>query len=91
MEQDIPLNKLTDARHWELLNRIRRLPFGDKQTVVYKKSIEELFARHNEQVKALCNTIDAYNEVALMITQKQPLINTRKYARVRRIGHLNEL
>ena len=90
-EHNIALNRLTDTRHRELLRRIRGLPFGDNQAAIYKKSIEELFARHNDQVKELGDIVAAYDEIALMITQRQPLINARKYARVRRIGQLNEL
>ncbi|MES2111522.1 MAG: hypothetical protein V4577_22380 [Bacteroidota bacterium] len=89
MELQIPLNKLSDSEHNSLLERINGLPFGDGQAGIYKKSLEELFTRYNRQLNDLANTIATYEEISLLIRQRQPLMNIRQYARVRRIEQLN--
>lgn len=89
MELQLPLSQLRDSEHNILLERISSLPFGDSQACIYKKSLEELFARYKGQLNDLADTIAAYEEISVLIRQRQPLMNVRKYARVRRIEQLN--
>ena len=70
--------------HTLLLEKISRLPFGDRHASVYRNSLTELFEQYNEQIIALFSTIKAYREVAELIHQRHPLTNRTKYVRVRK-------
>jgi flagellar capping protein FliD len=83
-EQQPPLKGLSNNEHDKLLLKIEGLPFGDSQTRVYQKSIEELYAKYNEQLTELSETVTVYREIAKLIQQRQPLTNKRKYLKVRR-------
>ena len=75
---------LGNHEHNKLMEKINELPFGDEHSKIYKVSLEELFAKYQEQMKALKETSTAYEDIAVLIRQRQPLTNTTKYARVRR-------
>ena len=90
MEAEGTIKEITETEHTELLKIVYRLPFADWQAGIYQKSLKELFENYNKQIKALRDTVTAYNEVALLIRQRQPLINDLKYVRVRRIEQLSE-
>jgi hypothetical protein len=74
---------ITKEEHERILKRIDDLPFGDKHAGVYRASLEELFTRFNTQLKDVFDTIKAYREVTDLINGKQPLVNKKKYVRVR--------
>jgi hypothetical protein len=74
---------ITEEEHERLLKKIDDLPFGDKHAGVYRASLEELFVQFNSQLKDLFDTIKAYREVTDLINHKQPLVNKKKYVRVR--------
>ena len=74
---------ITEEEHQRILQKIDELPFGDKHAGVYRASLEELFQQFNGQLKDLFVTIRAYREVTDLINGKQPLVNKRKYVRVR--------
>jgi len=69
--------------HQSILEKIDRLPFGDEHAGVYRTSLEELFSKFNGQLKEIFDTIKAYREVADLINRRQPLVNKKKYIRVR--------
>ena len=81
----VQTEEINDSRHQSLLDRISKLPFADPYYGIYKEVLEELFLKQREQVCALEATRSAYNEIAQLILQKQPLNTTRTYARVRRV------
>lgn len=74
---------ITQEEHERMLDKLDGLPFGDRQAAVYKASLEELFGQFNSQLKALFDTIRAYREVAELVNRQQPLVNKKKYVRVR--------
>ena len=77
------LQGLSNQEHSKLLYKLHQLPFGDRQALVYRKSMEELYSKYNDQLDELMDTIAAYKDVAVLIAQKQPVVNQRKYVRVR--------
>jgi len=82
---------INDQEHKRMLEKIDRLPFGDKHAGVYRASLEELFVKFNGQLKDIFETIKAYREVVELINKKQPVVNKKKYIRVRmRNGHNRE-
>ncbi len=83
-EQQALLKGLSNSEHDTLRLKIEGLSIGDSQVRVYQKSIEELYAKYNEQLTELSETVSVYREIAQMIQQRQPLTNQRKYAKVRR-------
>ncbi|MCR8556955.1 hypothetical protein KXD93_04850 [Mucilaginibacter sp. BJC16-A38] len=74
---------LTPAEHARILEKLDGLPFGDRHAAVYRASLEELFKKFNGQLAGLFETIKAYREVADLISKQQPLVNKKKYVRVR--------
>lgn len=74
---------INKEEHQRVLEKIDRLPFGDEHAGVYRASLEELFLKFNGQLKDLFDTIKAYREVTDLINKRQPLVNKKKYVRVR--------
>ena len=81
-----PLLLLSGEEHLNLVHKINQLPFGDADTRIYKRSLEELYEKYQQQVKKLAETCASYKEIAELVRKKEPLTNTRKYVRVRRIS-----
>ncbi|HEY8929812.1 MAG TPA: hypothetical protein VIM55_11505 [Mucilaginibacter sp.] len=82
---------ITEEEHKRLLKKVDDLPFGDQHAGVYRASLEQLFKQFNTQLKDVFDTIKAYREVTDLINRKQPLVNKKKYIRVRmRNGHNRE-
>lgn len=80
----MPIELIDKEAHAVLLQKINRLPFGDRHASVYRNTLTELFEQYNEQIIALFGTIKAYREVAELVHQQHPLSNRTKYVRVRR-------
>jgi hypothetical protein len=78
------MDLLSDQEHNRLVEKINRLPFGNMQAGIYKNALEELYSKHQVQLNGLFDTIKAYEEIAELVRQQQPLVNQRVYARVRR-------
>jgi len=79
----MPIELINSEEHKRILEKIERLPFGDEHAAVYRASLEELFSKFNGQLKEIFDTIKAYREVADLISKRQPLVNRKKYVRVR--------
>ncbi len=80
-----PVSPISRAEHKKLIEKISQLPVGDKDSAIYRRSLAELFEKYEKQMRELEETSLAYHEIAELIKQKQPLTNTMKYARVRRL------
>lgn len=74
---------INNEEHKRILEKIDRLPFGDEHAGIYRASLEELFLKFNGQLKDIFDTIKAYREVVDLINRRQPLVNKKKYIRVR--------
>lgn len=74
---------INKEEHERMLEKIDHLPFGDEHAGIYRASLEELFLKFNGQVKEVFDTIKAYREVTDLINRRQPLVNKKKYVRVR--------
>jgi hypothetical protein len=74
---------ISAEEHQRLLEKIDQLPFGDAHAGVYRAKLEELFEQFHGQLAGLFETIKAYGEVADLINRRQPLVNRKKYVRVR--------
>ncbi|HWZ15453.1 MAG TPA: hypothetical protein VNW95_09465 [Mucilaginibacter sp.] len=79
----MPIELINNDEHKHILEKIDQLPFGDEHAGIYRASLEELFLKFNIQLKEIFDTIKAYREVADLITKRQPLVNKKKYIRVR--------
>lgn len=74
---------INQVKHEQIIEKIDRLPFGDRNAAVYRANLEELFLKFNGQLKDIFDTITAYREVVDLINKRQPLANKRKYVRAR--------
>jgi hypothetical protein len=74
---------INQEEHERMLEKIDRLPFGDRHASVYRASLEELYRKFNCQLKDIFETIKAYREVVDLVNKQQPLVNKKKYVRVR--------
>jgi hypothetical protein len=74
---------INSEEHQRILEKLGRLPLGDEHAGTYRTSLDELFLKFNGQLKDLFDTIRAYREVADLINKPQPLVNKKKYVRVR--------
>ena len=80
----MPIKLIEEDAHGRMLKRLGSLPFGDRQATIYRKSMEELYRQYKKQLAELDDTIAAYHEVFVLAQQKQPLVNKKQYARVKR-------
>lgn len=78
------MNLLSNDTHHHLLRKLSGLSFGDLQSTIYENSLQELFGKYQEQLNGLFDTIKAYEEIAQLVRDQQPLADLRVYARVRR-------
>jgi len=83
MGNDMSIELINTDEHQRMLEKINHLPFGDRQAVIYRASLDELFLKFNAQLKEIFDTIKAYREVVDLIDKRQPLANKKKYVRVR--------
>jgi len=74
---------INSEEHKRMLEKIDTLPFGDEHAGVYRASLDELFLKFNSQLKEIFETIKAYREVSDLVNKRQPLVNKKKYIRVR--------
>ena len=79
----MPIELINTDEHERMLEKIDHLPFGDNHAGIYRASLNELFLKFNGQLKEIFDTIKAYREVADLINRRQPLVNKKKYVRVR--------
>jgi hypothetical protein len=80
----MPAIELDAIEHRRLQQQIRLLPLNADQRMIYHKSTSELYARDQSQLKAITETVRLYNEIALLIREKEPLITERRYIQVRK-------
>ena len=79
----MPIELINHEEHQRMLEKIDHLPFGDRHAGIYRASLDELFLKFNAQLKEIFDTIKAYREVADLINRRQPLVNKKKYVRVK--------
>jgi hypothetical protein len=80
---NMAVDLINKEEHERMLEKINRLPLGDRHASVYRACLEELFLKFNRQLKDIFDTIKAYREVVDLIDKQQPLMNKRKHVRPR--------
>jgi hypothetical protein len=88
--QKMQLFKISEAEHRNFMEKVERLPYGDQQVRICKKSLEEIFTQYIKKMEELDEMFATYQDIKEQIKQRQPLANTMKYARVRRLGPVNK-
>jgi hypothetical protein len=83
--QKVPLYKIEETDHRSFMEKAERLPYSDQQIRIYKKSLEEIFGQYVKKMEELDEMFATYQDIKALIKQRQPLANTMKYARVRRL------
>ena len=70
--------------HKNLLKRCRRLPFMTDPGGIYNATLKELYKKYKAQNEALKETLRQYEEIALLVSEKQPLVPERKYITIKK-------
>ena len=70
--------------HKNLLKRCRRLPFMTDPGGIYNATLKELYKKCKAQTEALKETMKQYEEIALLVSEKQPLVPERKYITIKK-------
>ncbi len=70
--------------HKNLLKRCRRLPFMTDPGGIYNATLKELYKKYKAQTEALKETMKQYEEIALLVSEKQPLVPERKYTTIKK-------
>ncbi len=79
----MPIELINNDEHKRMLEKIGDLPLGEVQAGIYRARLEELFVQFNSQLEEPFETIKACREVTDLVNSRQPLVNRKKYVRVR--------
>ena len=79
------ITQIDIIEHRNLLKRCRRLPFTTDPGGIYNATLKELYKKYKLQSAALKETVRRYEEISLLINEKQPLVPERKYVEVRKL------
>jgi hypothetical protein len=70
--------------HKNLLKRCRRLPFVTDPGGIFNATLKGLYKKYKAQTEELKETMKQYEGIALLVSEKQPLVPERKYITIKK-------